>query len=104
VAIRNVCCHRMAISHSVSQGDVSGMSIVSSISLSLNCTYGESRDGSVGKRCVYGLDDRGSRVRFPVVAGNFPLHHPFQNVSRAHPASYPMGTIDSFPGGKAAGA
>jgi len=27
-----------------------------------------------------------------------------QNVSRAHPASYPLGAGDSFPGGKAAGA
>jgi hypothetical protein len=28
----------------------------------------------------------------------------FQNVSVAHPASYPMGTGGYFPGGKAAGA
>jgi hypothetical protein len=30
--------------------------------------------------------------------------HPVQNGSGAHPASYPMGTRGSFPGGKAAGA
>jgi hypothetical protein len=50
----------------------------------------------------YGLDDRGSRARFPAGAGNFSLHR-VQNGSVAHPASYPMGTRGSFPGGKAAG-
>jgi hypothetical protein len=30
------------------------------------------------------------------------LHHRVQTVSGAHPASYPMGTKGSFPGGKAA--
>jgi hypothetical protein len=53
---------------------------------------------------IYGLDDRGCRVRFPTGAGNFSLHHRIQNASGAHPASYPMGTRGSFPGGKAAGA
>jgi hypothetical protein len=52
----------------------------------------------------YGLDDRGSRVRFPAGAGNFSLHHRVQNGYGAHPASYPMGTGGSFLGGKAAGA
>jgi hypothetical protein len=52
----------------------------------------------------YGLDDRGSGVRIPVGVGNFSLHHRFQNGSRVHPASYPMGTRGSFPGDKAAGA
>jgi hypothetical protein len=51
----------------------------------------------------YGLDDRGSRFRFPAGAGNFSLHHRVQNGSGAHPASYPRGTGSSFPGGKAAG-
>jgi len=51
----------------------------------------------------YGLDSWGSRVEFPARAGNFSLHHHVQNGSRAHPASYPMGTRGSFPGGKAAG-
>jgi hypothetical protein len=51
----------------------------------------------------YGLDYRGSRVRFPVGAGNFSLHR-VQNGSGVHPASYPMGTRGFFPGGKAAGA
>jgi hypothetical protein len=34
---------------------------------------------------------------------NFSLHHHVQNGSGAHPASYPMGTRDSFPRGEAAG-
>jgi hypothetical protein len=53
----------------------------------------------------YGLDDRGSRVRFPGGGtGNFSLHHRVQNGSGVHPSSYPMGTSDSFPEDKAAGA
>jgi hypothetical protein len=40
----------------------------------------------------YGLDDRGSRVRFPAGAGKFSLHHRVQNGSVAHSASYPMGS------------
>jgi hypothetical protein len=63
----------------------------------------KSRDSSVGIALGYGLDDRGSRVRFPAGAGNFSLHR-VQNSFGAHPASYPVGTRGSFPGGKAAGA
>jgi hypothetical protein len=63
-----------------------------------------SRDISVGIALGYGLDDRGSRVRFLVGAGNFSLHHRVQNGSGAHPASYPMDTRGSFSGVKAAGA
>jgi hypothetical protein len=63
----------------------------------------QSRDSSVSIALGYGLDDRGSRVRFPAGAGNFSLHHRVQSGSGAHPASYPMGTGDSFSGGKAAG-
>jgi hypothetical protein len=62
----------------------------------------QSRDSSVGIALGYGLDDRGSRVRFPAGAGNFCLYHRVQNGSGAHSASYPMGTRGSFPGGKAA--
>jgi hypothetical protein len=61
-------------------------------------------DSSVGIALGYGLDDRGSMVRFSTGVGNFSLHHRVQNGSGAHPASYPMGTRGSFPGGKAAGA
>jgi hypothetical protein len=67
--------------------------------------YGNSRDSSVGIALGYGMDDRGSRVRLPAGAENFFLHHRcVQDGSGAHLASYPMGTMGSFPGGKAAGA
>jgi hypothetical protein len=52
----------------------------------------KSRDSSVGIALGYGLDERGSRVRFPVGAGNFFLHHRVQNGSAAHLVSCPMGT------------
>jgi hypothetical protein len=46
-----------------------------------------------------------SVVQAQVGAGNFSLHHRrVQTGSGAHPASYPMSTRGSFPGGKAAGA
>jgi hypothetical protein len=64
----------------------------------------ESCDNSVGIALGYGLDNRGSRVRFPAGAGNFSLHHRVQTGSGAYPASYPLGTMGSFPGGKAVGA
>jgi hypothetical protein len=63
-----------------------------------------SRDSSVCIVLSYGLDNRGSRVRFLAGAGNFSLHHRVQNGSGAHPASYPMGNSGSLPGGKATGA
>jgi hypothetical protein len=62
----------------------------------------KSRDSSVGMALGYELDNRGPRVRFPAGARNFYLHHSIQNGSGAHPASYPMGTRGSFPGGEAA--
>jgi hypothetical protein len=68
----------------------------------LTMVYPKSSDSSVGIALGYGLDDRGSRVRFPAGAGNFSVHQRVQNGSRAHPASYPMGTRGCFPGGKAA--
>jgi hypothetical protein len=49
------------------------------------------------------MDNRVSVVRFSAGAGNFSLHQRAQKGSGAHPASYPMGTRGSFPGGKAAG-
>jgi hypothetical protein len=60
----------------------------------------QSRDSSVGIALGYGLDDRGSKVRFPTGAGNSSLHRRFQNGSGAHPDSYIMGTRGSFPGVK----
>jgi hypothetical protein len=62
------------------------------------------RDSSVGIALGYGRDDWGSRIRFPLGAGNFYRHHRVQNGSGAHPASYPIGSRGSFLGGKAAGA
>jgi hypothetical protein len=59
-----------------------------------------SRNSSVGIATDYGLDDRVIGVRFLAGAGNFSLHHRVQTGSGAHPASYPMGTEFSFPGGK----
>jgi hypothetical protein len=66
-------------------------------------TLYESRDSSVGIALGSGLDDRGSRARFPAGAVTFSLHHRVQNGSGAHPASYSMDTKGYFPGGKAAG-
>jgi hypothetical protein len=62
----------------------------------------KSCDSSVGIALGYGLNDRGSRVRFPEGVGNF-SHYRVQNGSGVHPASYPIGTRGSFPCGKAAG-
>jgi hypothetical protein len=62
-----------------------------------------SRDSSVGLALAYGLDDRGSRVRFPPGAGNFSLHPGVRNDSGAHPPSYPTGTRESFSGVKRPG-
>jgi hypothetical protein len=44
----------------------------------------------VGTALGYGLDDRGSRVRFPAGAGTLSLHHRDLIDSAAHPASYPL--------------
>jgi hypothetical protein len=43
--------------------------------------YIKSRDSSVGIALGHGLDDWGSKVRFPAGAGNFSLHHRVQNGS-----------------------
>jgi hypothetical protein len=48
----------------------------------------------------YGLDDRVIEVRSPTGA-DFSSSLCVQTGSEAHPASYPMGTRGSFPGGKA---
>jgi hypothetical protein len=61
-----------------------------------------SRDSAVGTATGYGLDDQG--VKFESRWGKeFPLLHAVQTGSENRPASYPMGTGGSFPGGKAAG-
>jgi len=48
------------------------------------------------------MGDRGSRVRFPTGAGNFPPHHRVQNGSGPYSASYPMDTKGCFHGVRAA--
>jgi hypothetical protein len=48
----------------------------------------KSREISVGIALGYGLDDRGSRVRFLAGARNFSLHYRVQNGSGAHAATY----------------
>jgi hypothetical protein len=54
----------------------------------------------IGIALGYGLDDRGSRVRFVAGTWNFSLHLRVQNGSGVHPASYPMGIRGSlFPWG-----
>jgi hypothetical protein len=62
----------------------------------------QNHDSSVSIVLNYRLDDWGSGVRFPAGDGNFSLSHHVQDGSGAHPASYPMGTRGSFPGGKVA--
>jgi hypothetical protein len=63
------------------------------VQICLNVSLSRVRDSSVGIALGYGLDDRGSRVRFPAGAGNFSLHHRVQNGSGAHPASYPLDRV-----------
>jgi hypothetical protein len=61
-----------------------------------------SRDSVFGIAAGYGLDDRGVGVRV-LVGSEFSLLHVVQTGSWVHPASYPIGTGGSFPGGIAAG-
>jgi hypothetical protein len=77
--------------------------IMRSVGFCFPCISVKSCDSSVGIALGYGLDCRGSMVRLSAGAGNFSLHHRFQNGSGAHPASYPMGARGSSPGDKAAG-
>jgi hypothetical protein len=58
---------------------------------------------SIGIALGYGLDDRGSRVRFPAGAWSFSLRHRVQDGSGTHPASYPMGNRGSLRGVKRPG-
>jgi hypothetical protein len=75
-----------------------------SVYISPNKDVTELQNHHASVRLGYGLNDQGSRVRFPAGAGNFSLHHHVQNGSMAHPTSYPVGTRGPFPGAKAAGA
>jgi hypothetical protein len=64
--------------------------LVSSCSQYMLCVM--SRDSSVGIATGYRLNDQMIGVRFSAGTGNFSLLHRVQTGSRAHPASYPMGT------------
>jgi hypothetical protein len=59
-------------------------------------------DRAIDEHFVYGLVDRGCKVRVPARAGNFSLYHHVHTGSGFHPTSNPMSTGDSFSGGKAA--
>jgi hypothetical protein len=48
------------------------------------------------------MDGRMIEVRFPAGAGNFSHRRHVKVGTGTHPASYPMGTRGSLPGGKAA--
>jgi hypothetical protein len=56
---------------------VSGSNERPSFHIRFELPINESRDSSVGTALGYGLDDRGSRARFPAMIGNFSLHHRF---------------------------
>jgi hypothetical protein len=60
-----------------------------------------SRGSSGSIMSDYGLEDRAIEVRSPTGAEDFSSSPCIQTGSGAHPASYPMGTRGSFPGGKA---
>jgi hypothetical protein len=91
-------------SRMVTDNDMTSLGQSRILTYSRRILKNRSRNSSVGIALGYGLDDRGSRFRFPAGTGNFSLHHRVQNGSGAHPASYPMGTRGSFPRGKVAGA
>jgi hypothetical protein len=61
------------------------------------CGEKKSRDSSVGIATSYGLDGRGSRIRFPAGTGNFSLHHRVQNGSGAPPSLLSNGYQRPFP-------
>jgi hypothetical protein len=63
-----------------------------------------SRDSVVGIATGYGLDDRGVGVRVPVGVKDFLFSTSSRPALGPHPASYPMVTGGTFPGGKEAGA
>jgi hypothetical protein len=69
----------------------------------MNFKVPKSGGSLVGTWTGYGLDDRGSEVRFPVTAANFPLLHRVQIDSGTHPASYPMSSGRFSPGVKRPG-
>jgi hypothetical protein len=78
-----------------------GQIVLDEIYHEIFCCYGSWRGTGIAQWYRAGLWAEWSGVRIPTGAGN--LYHPIQAGSGAHPASYPMGTMGSFPGGKAPG-
>jgi hypothetical protein len=64
----------------------------------MNYPRKRSRDISVDTATDYELDSQGSN---PGRGKNFFFFHNVRTGYGGHPASYPMGTRDDFPGGKA---
>jgi hypothetical protein len=58
--------------------------------------------GSVGIATDYRLDVRGTGLKFPAEPNDFSHSHGIETPSVAHPASCPIGTAGSFPGGEGA--
>jgi hypothetical protein len=56
---------------------------------------------SVSIVSCYGLDDRAIEVRSPAGAKDYSSNLCVQTGSGVHPASCTVGTVGSFPGGKA---
>jgi hypothetical protein len=77
--------------------------IITILAIKTNMDPYWSRDSVAGIATGYGLDDRGSEF-VSWYRLEFSLLHVVQTDSRVNPTSYPMGTVGSFPGGKAAGA
>jgi hypothetical protein len=68
----------------------------------ITCKYVRREPGSsVSIVSAYGLDDRAIGFRFPAGAKNFSSILCVQTGCGSHPASCPIGTGGSFPGGKA---
>jgi hypothetical protein len=65
----------------------------------LNRSIRRSRHSSVGIGTAYGLDGRGVGFRVQVGGKIFLLSTSSRDRLGAHPASYPMATGGSFPGG-----
>jgi hypothetical protein len=78
--------------------------LLSNIQMTFPIRLGEALWAGLTQWYRAGLRAGWSRVRVLAGAGDFSVRRLVQNGSGAHPASYPVGTRSSFPGGKAAGA
>jgi hypothetical protein len=99
----NLCCYLSVTKSSVSSRTLSPLYWYGNKYKNRNRSNSTIRAG-IAQWYSAGLRTGWSRVRVPEAVGNFSLHHYVQTDSGAHPASYPMGTMGSFPGAKADGA